>query len=266
MNKLVNSLNKLKKKIYNKRIHKNLLSYDAYAYPNLNLNGKRIFFNDSQIDNVNHIKIKFLFTSLIEKYLVFSNDSNSIRYLPTYELRQMHDDLISGSFDDKTDFLSRLLFSISNEQMIFQDRNLEQYIYRIITIFKYCDVSNNYVLKNVGISLEKIVFLYWCMFAFILNEKKVNLIFSINKFKHFILNGTIIGNSITEDDLDLFLKFLLIDIKTFKNKYHSFRKDNGNYLSDKQLNEVDKFLPKVSFYFPLLKISDESFFLLLILH
>lgn len=149
------------------------------------------------------------------------------------------------------------MFSISNEQMIFQDRNLEQYFYRTLTIFKNCEISRILIKKQIGLELEEILLFYRLIFIYITNSQNIICDFSIRNFEKFVLSYNL--KDISQEKITNFLNFILIDINEFKKQYFQFRSLENKLISYDKLNEIDKYLPKISFYYPLIKVQDDIF-------
>ncbi len=259
--KLKYLINQLKKIKYSSENHKRLLSYDIFAYPKFKIkNGVNFFKDMNEIEGISILKTKFIMSNLIEKYIVFSDKKLiSSRNLTTNDEKKFHDIITnSSSFDEKNNFLSKLMFCTANEQMIFQDRNLEQYFYRMITIFKSCDKTRKLIKEEIGLELEEILLFYWLILSYVIQSNNIILDFKISNFKQYVLNADFM-NKILEDKIENFLNFILIDIDKFTMKYESFRKKGDVFLDYDKLNQIDKYLPKISFHYPFIKISDDVF-------
>lgn len=259
--KLKCMMNKLKKIQYSSEDHKRLLSYDIYAYPEFKIKGTNFFEETKELEYLSMQKTKYIMGNLIEKYIVFSEKSLSCRNLSINDERIFHNIIInSGSLNEDDNFLSRLMFSMSSEQMIFQDRNLEQYFFRMITIFSNCLETRNLIRNKIGLELEEIFLLYKAIASYVISFKKVVCNFKISGFKEYILKGDL-KHKISEDKIDNFLKFILIDLNDFINKYQDYRKNKNIFMSYEKLNQIDKYLPKVSFHNPFIKINDNNILL-----
>ena len=104
--------------------------------------------------------------------------------------------------------------------------------------------------------------------AVLINEHKLSVNFSIKSFKKHILNSI---KNISEKEIENFLNYFLISFDEFKNKHKDYRlkkvlvgkeyklsldsKNNPIKISWKEQSPIDKSLPKVSFFYPLIKDS-----------
>ena len=254
----------LKEKKYNKNTHAKLLQFEAYAYSNLNVNPRDDFFTHLERHPSKDIQVKMLFSNVIEKYIICTelNDKTGDD-LTLEELNKIYEIIFvkSPSFSNKENLLAKMLFSISHEQILFQERKVNQYINRVLGLLGNCEVSKSYLLSKTGLDLEKMVVLYWSLFSFITKDNTVKTHYSIPEFKNFVLAG-IKDELINENDLDNFFKFVLTEIEELKKLYFNFRKVNSKWINYEELHNIDKYLPKVSFYAPFVKTKDEEFLLI----
>lgn len=66
---------------YSLESHKRLLSYDLFAYPQFNIKGANNFFKDAgEIVLISQIKTKFIFSNIIEKFIIYSNKNNNLTF------------------------------------------------------------------------------------------------------------------------------------------------------------------------------------------
>jgi len=260
--KIKHLIQDLKSKKYNKNTHYSLLKFNAFGHQNLKLNDSLDLVNIANmqhLEDVHKLHIsKVVISNIIEKYIVYTNSTQKAD-LNFEDLKEYHNIIShSGHFRVTDNFLSELMFKIANEQFIHQSRNYSQYKYRMISIFEECEVSQKYLFDNLKLDIIKISALYLILLSFILNKNKVIINFSISTFKKYVLNAQD-EHIINEEDIDNFLNFILIDFQTFKEKYFNIRKDKNSLLmSYDKLNEVDKYLPKVSFIHPFIKINSDT--------
>ncbi|MDX4060411.1 hypothetical protein Q6A89_07790 [Aliarcobacter skirrowii] len=233
-----------------------LLRHDAYSTP-FKFDNKLDLFKGEKEDSIKPLLNSRLFSNLIEKYIVFSNDTMG-EDLYIKDLNSYHNMLINTkTWDDKSNFLSKLFFMMSNEQMIFQERSIKQYIFRVITIFGDCDISKQRFFDISNIGFEKYLALLWFLFVHIAKQKHV--VYGIRKkeFKRYLYTSVI--KQISENDIDLFFDSISISKEKFIELYKSYRIDkNGNTISYDKLNIIDAFLPKVSFHYPFIKYDKDS--------
>lgn len=89
--------------------------------------------------------------------------------------------------------------------------------------------------------------------------KKTALYYPLKNFYTYV-KGT---NQITKEKIDKFLDFTLIQKEVFIEKYNFLRKQSSEkdsaFMSYETLQKVDRFLPKVSFYYPFITDKEKKY-------
>lgn len=251
----------LSNKKYDMETHHRLIRYDSYA-SNAKFNNTLDFFKHKE-EILKPLMVKRFFSNILEKYVVFSKSSNK-DVLSEIDLRIYHDMIVNSSTPDfKDNFLSYLMFNIANEQMIFQERNVNFYIFRILSIFENCLESKKRFFDFVGIELEKFMILVWILYVIFMTESKAILRIDKKTFKKNLEKDFI--KNISEKEVEVFFEFIAVSKEEFVKKYQFFRQDgNGKLVSYEKLNVIDKFLPRVSYYYPFIKSENNDDFIHLV--
>ncbi len=255
---MLNKLIKLIKKYnYADKVRYKLLAIDSYA-DFKDLQGSINFFNDEHAYN----KTKIYFSYLLEKFIVFNTvaGKRTIENNKIFKIFNLTNQLGLGTYTKELT-LEKLSFLIDYEQIRFQYDNNKNLQYRYLKLFSNNDTTKEIINLVLKMSLDKFIVLSLSFVLFIRNSKKVSIKFDIEKFKYFILKGQ---NSFTKNDINNFIQYISIDKQSFIKKYYTIRKINFNddeeILSDELLKEVDRYLPKVSFYYPII-IENNNYYI-----
>lgn len=233
---------------YNDNIKKVLLQYDASANIKLNNN----FFELTNKDEFQKTNLtKIFFPYMIEKFIVYSKETGkkSIEYNAINKIFNMANKIC----DDELTY-EKLGYFIDKEQIRFQYKNHLQLRYRYINLFLNDDISLQIIKHIFKMDLNQFILLYLSFALFICKFKKIEIYLDTVKFKQFCLKGDF---KFSEQNIDDFLEYISISKKDFQDKYFLLRKEESeiseDLLSNEKLSKVDKILPKLSFFYPLIK-------------
>ena len=255
-------VNRVRKYDYSIEINTILLKIDAYA--NLDTDDYIDYFKDLQNEPfVRALYTKIFLPYLTEKFIIFQNIKGQ-KTISKSELNQLYNDFNNMStVEQKNDgtFISELFFYIGNEQIPLQERDYQHRLFRFYKTFKFRNDIDDEVLAILSMSMEKFTILCWALYAYIHKIKKIKIVFNTDSFKKFVLNA---DNDYSEENLESFIKYISLPIEQFKNEYLKLRKidfdENNNLLSYDEQSKIDKFLPKISFYYPFY-IKDNNYYI-----
>lgn len=254
-------VNFIKKINFYDKSHYQLLSADAYANSNLIDDGVDYFdkFYGFKL-NIDHLMYKLFIPYIMEKLIVLTNDSGRE---PLFLQNNMSK--IFNSFNELNNFaktggkfsLGKFMFMMSYEQMYIQENSYTKDILRLKNLYKDSAEVDDFIKGRFGLSFNKLIFLHWILFAYIIRNKKTTIYFSIADFKAFSTGRT--EFSITTEEIDSFLEYVLISEQEFKDKYFDIRKDKqtGAFISYERMTYLDRYLPRVSYWYPLIKDEDK---------
>lgn len=254
----------LEKFYYDEVIHFILLKLDAKCNSHLIDDGViPNFFNLNNDLEFYEIKFKLFIPYAIDKLLVYSTKNKNRKFSPQ-QLIQLHNTFIhAGNVKqaDKNDFLNKVFFYLGFEQINIQDSfMISDNVERIIKLYNNYSIINDFLNSKYKLNLEKICILTWGLFSFLVHNRKTRMIFKMLEFKKYLstLNG------IDINDIESFLEYISIELDKYKKEYFRIRTNlsTNKLLSYSKLQEIDKFLPKVNHWFPILRINKDEFILL----
>lgn len=255
-NTMFNKINKfVSKYAYSDKTKHYLLKIDAYA--SINTKDSINVFNNTEIfQSINQTKISFPY--IIEKFIVFgkNNGKKSIEYNAISKIFDMGNQIY-----DKNLTYEKLIFNADKEQLRFQDNNYFQLRYRYLNLFKNDKTSQQIIKHILKMELDKFILLYLSFVLFIKNFKNVEIFLDEKKFKRFILCGEF---NFSDKNISDFLEYISISKEDFKKEYNLLRTFDvditNNLLSNEVLSKIDRILPKISFYYPLIKENSKYYF------
>jgi hypothetical protein len=256
---------KLEKYYYDESAHLMILKLDAKCNSHLIKDGeipKFLKIKDNDLD-IKTFAFQLFIPYAIDKLIVYSRTKNKNK-ISSQNIIELYNTFINAGdikLKDENDFLNKVFFYLGFEQMSIQDSsstftNME----RIVKLYNKYPVVNEFLFAKYKLDLEKICVLYWGLFSFLVHNKKVKMIFKSIEFKNYL--STL--NIIDENDIENFLKYITIDTNRYKNEYFRIRTNlsTNKNLEYSKLQEIDKFLPKVNHWYPILKIDNNTFTLL----
>lgn len=240
---------------YNDNIKKVLLQYDASANIKLNNN----FFEQTNKDEFQKTNLtKIFFPYMIEKFIVYSKETGK-KSIEDNAINKIFN-MANKIYDDELTY-EKLVYLIDKEQIRFQDKNHLQLRYRYINLFLNDDTSLQIIKHIFKMDLNQFILLYLSFTLFIYKFRKIEIYLDTVKFKQFCLNGDF---KFSEQNIDDFLEYISISKKDFQDKYFLLRKEecdiSRDLLSNEKLSKVDKILPKLSFFYPLIKEDTKYYF------
>lgn len=257
---------KLRHIIHTAEFHETILKLDAFTYHN-HLGIKNAEFHRHLPKNYHPVDLlvyRFAIPYMTEK-LLMTYDNKSLR---AKKAKNSLIDFLQNSYlaagsitsKDGESILRKFSFFYGYDQIKLQQKNRTDFnLVRLIELYKPYQKIDEFLVHTVGLTLEKICVCKWVLFSFIMKHNQATVYFSITSFKDFATSL-----NITSKELDSFLNFILIDHKTFKNEYLRVRTDvqTGKVFDDEKLKRFDQFLPKVSFWYPLIKVNEDKMILL----
>lgn len=248
---------------YTLDFHAKILKLDLFTYNNHMGFSDAEFYREltSDIDYPQLLAYRFSIPYMSEKLIVTLNNKSKRAKNPRNSIIDFLKDayLGSGSIKSSSDrgILEKLFFNFGYDQIKLQKKSrIAQSFVRILELYKPYPEVDDYLIDTIGLNLEKICILIWILFSYIIKPKKVFIHFSIEDFKKY----AVLSESIENEDIDKFLDFMLVDLKTFKDEYFRVRTnlETKELYSDKKLEEIDQFLPKISFWYPLLLVPNRK--------
>lgn len=251
---------------YTPAFHHELLKGDAYIYDikggkhYKKRNLEKLTYSDSLI-------CKMFIPYGVEKFIFCSSLDNKSKKIPNLNtMAYIHDcHNKAGNIKPKSkdsNFITKLFTFIGYEQIRFQEVvNEEREFLRLIELYEDYPEVDKFLINTYGFTLEKVCFYIYSLFSYIL-KFDVNCYFKIEDFIRF----TAINELIEVEEIKKFLDFFLININEFNDEYTTVRSDLENptqSLSYNRLQEIDKFLPKISYRYPLLITENSEHMLLL---
>ena len=255
---------KLRHISYTNEFHRIILKLDLYTYNNhMGFKDAEFHKKNIKIDFAQLIVYRFAIPYITEKLIITLDNKSEKAEKPNILLIDTLKDayLAAGSIkpSGNKNIFEKLSFLYGYDQIKLQQNNRATInLIRLIELYKSTKEVDNYIKTTVGLSLEKLCILMWVLYRFISESKKVYVYFSIENFRKYALVGTF-----NSDEIDSFLKLILISLKDFKKEYERIRTDinTGKLFDDEKLKQIDQFLPKISFWYPLIKQSEEIMFL-----
>lgn len=256
---LVNFIQKIK---FDEKNHYQLLSADAYANSNLIDDGVDYFdkFYDFKL-NIDNLQYRLFIPYIMEKMIVLTNErGNEPLFLQNNMSKIFNTFNKLNNFAKPTgsDFsLKKFMFMMSYEQMYIQENSYISDMLRLKNLYKDNVEVDDLIQKKFGLSFNKFIFLHWVLFAYLIRNKKTTGYFSISDFKAFSTGST--EFSITTEEIDTLLEYVLISEEEFKDKYFDIRKDKhtGEFISYERMTYLDRYLPRISYWHPVIKVKDK---------
>lgn len=246
---------------FNDKVHYQLLSADAYANSNLIDDGVDYFDKLYGLKlNVEHLMYKLFIPYIMEKMIVITNErGREPLFLQNnmFKIFNSFNELNNFSKSDGTFSLGKFMFMMSYEQMYIQENSYIKDMLRLKNLYKDSVEVDDFIKGEFGLPFNKFIFLHWILFAYIIRNKKTTVYFSIADFKAFSVGST--EFNITDEEIDNFLEYVLISEEEFKEMYFEIRKDKqtGKYISYDRMTYLDRYLPRVSYWHPLIKVEDK---------
>lgn len=250
-------INRLQDLDFSPDLHLRLTQHDAINY---------IEKTDDLNEKVNRLKNKFFIPYIIEKLLVYSGKNKTKKYKSPLDINDLYKAYNeSGSLKLTDDFMAKVFFFIPYEQFSIQERNYFTFeAYRLIRLYEDYSEVNEYLIRTIGLELEKVIVLIHLLMINILYNK--NIVQRISKMD-FIKLVNVQCKNISVEDINSFFKFITITREEFTNRYEKVRivlneNEDEQPLSYHKLQEIDRYLPKVSHQYPLIEIDKDTFILL----
>lgn len=256
---LINFLQKIK---FDDKSHYQLLSADAYAHKNLIDDGVDFFDKYYGFKlSIEHIMYGLFIPYIMEKLIVFTNikgieplflQNNISKIYNTFNELNNFSKSSGGEFS-----LNKFIFMMSYEQMYIQENSYVSDMLRLKNLYKDSSEVNQFIKEKFGLTFNKLIFLHWILFAYLIRDKKTTIYFSISDFSTFATGSS--DFSISLEEVKLFLKYILIPQEEFREKYFDIRKNKytGKFLSYERMTYLDRYLPRISYWYPLIKVEDK---------
>jgi len=240
--------------------HLKLLKADGFANDNIVHDGIDFFKKDYNFDlRMPELQYKLFIPYIVEKLIVFADKNEGEKLFLQNNISKIyntfsHFNNFSKTTKDK--FLKKLMFMLSYEQIYIQENNYIENMIRLIKLYKNVEEIDTITLKAFGLSFQKLIFLHWVLFGFISRNKITTLYFSINDFIRFATNSD--EFTISVEEINNFLNYVLITEEDFKKEYFKIRRKQSTdeYVDYDSLTYIDRYLPRISYWYPLLKVND----------
>ncbi len=250
-------LNFIKKINFDKKSQYQLLSADAFANSHIIYDGVDFFKRFYNFDvNGAQLQYALFIPYIMEKFIVFEEEraSEQLFYQPNIsKIYNTFSELNNFSKSDGEFSMSKFMFMMSYEQMYIQDNQYTSSMLRLIDLYKDNPEVNEFIVNKFGITLNKLILLHWVLFSYITKNKKTKVDLSISEFAMFATGSK--DFTISPEEVELFLKYLLISKEEFKSHYLNLRKDkiSGEFISYDRLTYLDRYLPRISYWYPLIQ-------------
>lgn len=266
LQRLIHAIELLSYESYNTNI---LLKIDRYGsfeeglniFAELHPDTHEIYSKEPYVDK---LKNAFLGNYILEMYTAYSLGKKQIFIDKTYlypfqkKFNPMEHQSISALYNVYNSFRPKkngLLSSIANillpivyDQMDIQD-SYEGHFNRFYLIYGSNEEVNQLFHSKYNITIKKYIGISWALFGFILQKRE----FTLEEFVQFMSSTTV-----TPSEIIIFLNLVSLTREEFRDKYLNFRKlDNDKYLEWENREAVDKALPRVSYFFPLIKTENK---------
>lgn len=256
---------------YSPELHKKLLLHDFFAYPEID--GGKLYSREwLKVDKFTlDILIKLFVPYAIEKFICFSNCKTKKQININIKDIELFNILynsfnnagnIDHNIEDTTFYVKKLLFLTFYEQYQFQKR---EYFYvelfRLFNLYKTYSEVEDFLILKIGINLKEFSILSLILFKYINQNGKIKIKFSIDEFIKYANYDTIIS----KDMILKYINYISINEEEFKKKYFVIREDSNkkDLMPYNELQKIDKYLPKVSYLYPLLLDEEQDKLLLL---
>lgn len=208
------------------------------------------------------LQTTFFSSYLLEMYVVYANGNKELYidtlYWMTKQLNfdpKLHKPMQKifnyyNNFHPKENGLlssiATILLPITYEQMDIQDK-YESHFNRFYAIYGSNAEVNELYRNKYNLTLKRYLAISWALFAYV-GKRKTE--FTKAEFCNFMSS-----TSVTKDEIYSFLNLVSLTRKEFQEKYIVFRKKvpNDSLLDWSDREAVDKALPRVSYFFPLLR-------------
>ena len=260
-------INLISKYPYSMENHLKLLELDAFANNLINEEPK-IFeskYNKLlELDKFSYkIQLKIFTSYFIEKFFVYSQNNKDL--ISNQDIVTCNNITNNLTYFGKENLFNKLFFYLPFEQFTLQKNDFLLHYYRLSNLFS--KEAQKIIEEDFGLSLNKIMNLHYIL-ALLINNYKLSVNFPIESFKKHILESI---KNISKKEIEKFLNYFLISFDEFKNKHKDYRlkkvligkeyklsldlKNNPIKISWEEQSSIDKILPKVSFFYPLIKKS-----------
>jgi len=253
-------INFLKNIHFSDNEHFKLLKADGFANSNIINDGIDFFKKDYNFDlRMPELQYKLFIPYIMEKLIVFANKNKGEKLFIQNNMSKVYNTFSHFNNFSKTtkdNFLKKLMFMLSYEQIYIQENNYIENMMRLIKLYKNVDKIDTITLKICELPFQKLIFLHWVLFVFISRNKTTTLYFSINDFIRFATNSD--EFIISVEEVNNFLNYALITEEDFKKEYLKIRKKQSNdeYVDYDNLTYIDRYLPRISYWYPLLKVNN----------
>jgi hypothetical protein len=242
-----------------------LLSADGFANSNMINDGVDFFKKDYNVNlNIPKLQYKLFIPYISEKLIVFADQDKGKKLFIRNNISKIYNTFngfgnLSKTTKDK--FRKKLMFMVSYEQIYIQENNHTSNMIRLLKLYKDTNNVDNFISNKFGLSFEKLIFLHWVLFGYIFKNKKTTIYFSITDFKNFATNNN--DFDISTQEIENFLNYVLITKENFKKKYLDIRKkqntkETKEYISYEKLTYIDRYLPRISYWYPLIKSNNNQ--------
>lgn len=256
---LVNFLKDIK---FDDKSHLQLLKADTYGHSNLIDDGVDFFkeFYGFEI-SMEQLMYGLFIPYVMEKMIVFSDEKGrEVLFLQNNisKLYNTFNELNNFSKSSEGEFsLGKFMFMMSYEQMYIQENSHTSDMLRLINLYKDLPEVDDLIKEKFGLSFNMLIFFHWILFAYIIRNRKTAVSFSISDFTAFATGSNDFKVSVQE--VELFLEYVLVSEEEFKEKYFHIRKDKatGEFISYERMTYLDRYLPRISYWHPLIKIGDK---------
>lgn len=246
-------ISRIKRICFTNAMHDILLYSEALCFHNMREDGKN--FNNLHMNEF--IVYKFFVPYAVEKLICYSSNTNVNTNLNEFnfinDIQNSFNEAGNIKLEKENNMMSKVMFFLGYEQITVQEKSYpKQEMIRLLELYKEYPEVDKMIVSNIGLSLSKIIILTFGLLSIVIDSKRTFSTFKVDTFRKKVL----MINKINEDDIKNFLDFILIDIKEFKKMYFDLRstyddvKEKDRLLDYSILQEVDKFMPKISYLYP----------------
>lgn len=184
---------KLRNVKYDIPFHEKLLKLDAYTYNDKLGFEDAMFHVDSykEIDPTQLLLYRFSIPYMTEKLLVTLENKSKKTKKPKSELIEYLKNVYLSSGDIKTkenkSIIKKTFFLFGYDQIRLQMyRNAIQSKTRIIELYEMYPEVDDFLIKKIGLSLEKIVYLNLSLYTYIMSRKKIKALYDKEELINFM--------------------------------------------------------------------------------
>jgi hypothetical protein len=221
---------------------------------------------DNEDDKYMHtLETRIFIPWLVEKFIVFSQEKGK-NNITINDIKVLHNDFNKlGDMKDKRVSLkdmhlyNAIMFLICSEQLELQEGDFKNRALRIYKLFHDCTTSQKIIHDILHMDFDKFITLSRYIYIYLI-EIDSTIEIDIKNFKKFVLNAS---HTIQEVDINNFLDYITIDIKCFKEQYNTIRSDAEKHtaISFEEQTSIDRYFPKISFFYPLYKDNNGKIYL-----